>query len=383
MGSISYSIIFDSELYLKITPEYASGNYSSAIKTAILYLTEEIRKRTDLDIDGDSLITKAFSENNPLIKLNKLETETDRSEQAGYMQMLQGLYKAIRNPRNHNLKEDSKESCDDILIMINYFLKLIQKAKTKFDFLEFSALVKDSYFVCKKQYALEIVKNIPEEKYLEVAQKMLEDISGFPVDNFACILLALKEKIKDDKYISFIKLLDNVLFRTTNIELVKASTIILQENWSELSNATKLRTEKILYTSLSNSEFIWENEPNRYGNYVTHSYLNDDGITASYIRYIPFRKTETLTFTDMKHLIDTILLKDNEYIDYIFDYFYQYILNDHHDINEAFDETIIKLIVNKDSKMYKVLTSGIYTNDNFTPTYNFSDDIQKTLDKVV
>ena len=61
MGSIIYTINFDTELYQRINPEYEAGNYSSAIKTAILFLTEEIRERTDLDIDGDTLVTKALS----------------------------------------------------------------------------------------------------------------------------------------------------------------------------------------------------------------------------------------------------------------------------------------------------------------------------------
>jgi len=79
-------IDLDKNLYSKIAKEYTSGHYTDAIKTAILYLTECIREKTDLaDLDGYNLITKAFSVKNPLIKFNNLITESDKNEQIGHM----------------------------------------------------------------------------------------------------------------------------------------------------------------------------------------------------------------------------------------------------------------------------------------------------------
>ena len=124
MSSISFNVDIDQDMYEIYRNEYESGNYASAIRTAFLYLSECLRERTDLDLDGEKLITTAFSVKKPLIKLNDLKTESEKNEQAGMMSILQGMYKAIRNPRSHNYKVDSKEECDSILIFINY-LKLL------------------------------------------------------------------------------------------------------------------------------------------------------------------------------------------------------------------------------------------------------------------
>lgn len=382
MGSIIYTINFDTELYQRINPEYEAGNYSSAIKTAILFLTEEIRERTDLDIDGDTLVTKALSVNNPLIKINKLETETDKSEQIGYMLMLQGLYKAIRNPRNHNLSEDNRETCDDLLIMINYFLKLIKKSKTKFDFIEFCGILKDKYFDCSQKYSSEIIKIIPIDKLNEVSQKLIEKLDEMPYENVAWTLFSIKEIIKDEKLISFIGLIDSSLFKTDNINLIRASTIILRNDWEKLSKPTKIRIEKILMNAFRNMEIIYETDTDRYGNYTNYSYLDEDGITASYLRFISYKHTETIKYYNVKSIIEDKFAMGDEYIEFILSNFDKYIFRDHTYVNEAFDEVIISQLKSQDSKMYKLLSSGTVNDGNFDPYYEYSNNIRDAMNNL-
>lgn len=382
MSSIIYTINFDTELYQRINPEYEAGNYSSAIKTAILFLTEEIRERTDLDIDGDTLVTKALSVNNPLIKINKLETETDKSEQIGYMLMLQGLYKAIRNPRNHNLSEDNRETCDDLLIMINYFLKLIKKSKTKFDFIEFCGILKDKYFDCSQKYSSEIIKIIPIDKLNEVSQKLIEKIDEMPYENVAWTLFSIKEIIKDENLISFIGLIDSSLFKTDNINLIRASTIILRDDWGKLSKPTKIRIEKILLNAFRNMEIIYETDTDRYGNYTNYSYLDEDGITASYLRFISYKHTETIKFYNIKSIIEDKFAMGDEYIEFILSNFDKYIFRDHTYVNEAFDEVIISQLKSQDSKMYKLLSTGTVNDGNFDPYYEYSNNIRDAMNNL-
>lgn len=382
MASINYAINFDTKLYQSVSPEYDTGNYSSAIKTAILFLTEEIRDRTDLDLDGDSLVTKALSEKNPLIKINKLETETDKSEQIGYMFMLQGLYKAIRNPRNHNLSEDNKETCDDLLIMINYFLKLIKKAKIKFDFIEFCDTLKDTYFDRTQEYSSEIIKIIPTDKLNEVSQKLLEKIGEMPYENVAWTLFSIKKRLEGEKFISFIGLLDSSLFKTDNIDLIRASTIILRDDWAKLSKATKIRVEKIFLNAFKNMELLYETTTDRYGDYKNYSYFDEDGITASYLRFISLKNTEIIKFHTIKFIIEDKFCKGDEYIDFILKNFDEYIFREHKYVNEAFDETIIGQLKSKESKMYKLLSSGNGEYGSFDPYYEYSDKIRDVMNSL-
>ena len=62
-----------------IKTHYENKDYTEVVRDALLCLTSEIRKKSDLtDSDGVELINKAFSEKQPLIKINKLETTTDK-----------------------------------------------------------------------------------------------------------------------------------------------------------------------------------------------------------------------------------------------------------------------------------------------------------------
>ena len=62
-----------------IRTHYENKDYTEVVRDALLCLTTEIRKKSDLtDSDGVDLINKAFSEKQPLIKINKLETTTDK-----------------------------------------------------------------------------------------------------------------------------------------------------------------------------------------------------------------------------------------------------------------------------------------------------------------
>ena len=67
-----------------------------------------MRDEDGRELDGASLMTTAFSVQNPIIRLTELVTETDRNIQQGYMQIMAGSMTGIRNPKAHgNLNPDS------------------------------------------------------------------------------------------------------------------------------------------------------------------------------------------------------------------------------------------------------------------------------------
>lgn len=66
MEYISKDILKDS-----IKSHYQNKDYTEVVRDALLCLATEIRKKSDLnDKDGINLINTAFSEKNPLIKIN-------------------------------------------------------------------------------------------------------------------------------------------------------------------------------------------------------------------------------------------------------------------------------------------------------------------------
>ena len=65
-----------------IKMHYDNKDYTEVVRDAILCLMSEIRKKSDLqNSDGVDLINKAFSEKNPIIKINKMQTETEKNKQ--------------------------------------------------------------------------------------------------------------------------------------------------------------------------------------------------------------------------------------------------------------------------------------------------------------
>ena len=65
-------------------------------------LNECVHERSGSSEDGDALMTSVFSEKWPKLRLNRLRTDGDRSEQRGHMTMCQAVVAAWRNPRAHS-----------------------------------------------------------------------------------------------------------------------------------------------------------------------------------------------------------------------------------------------------------------------------------------
>ena len=138
-----------------------------------------------------------------MIRINSLETQTDKGEQLGFMLLFQGMYKAIRNPRNHNLIVDKKHECDSILVFLNYLLTVIERSKPIFDYLDILNTVNDFFFTQTDEYAEEIIGLIPQDKMLDVALKLCSDIKMNNYLNIPYIVIALKKKFTEKEKIRF------------------------------------------------------------------------------------------------------------------------------------------------------------------------------------
>ena len=90
-----------SDLWLAISNTYEAENYNHAVLDAMHYLSSFLREKTGVDGDGASLVGQALGGDSPRLRINKLQTETERSVQRGIEQILRGLYLGIRNPRSH------------------------------------------------------------------------------------------------------------------------------------------------------------------------------------------------------------------------------------------------------------------------------------------
>lgn len=96
-------------------PRFESGFFGDAVESSFKEVNDQVKRiyieSGHNEADGAGLMTSAFSPNNPVIKLSKLETDTDNNIQKGYMQIFAGSMTGIRNPKAHsNLNPDARKT---------------------------------------------------------------------------------------------------------------------------------------------------------------------------------------------------------------------------------------------------------------------------------
>ena len=100
---------FWEDIHPKITSiskrRYEDGHYADAVLSAFREVNscvkEMVMNKTAEELDGSSLMHKAFSPSNPIIVLDNLSTDSGRNVQRGYMEIFSGAMIGIRNPKAH------------------------------------------------------------------------------------------------------------------------------------------------------------------------------------------------------------------------------------------------------------------------------------------
>lgn len=114
--------------------ELLVDNYFHAVFEATKSIAEKIRLKTKLTSDGAELVDQAFSYKAkiPYLALNRLTTESEESEQKGFMNLLKGVFGTFRNTTPHvpkikwNIEE---QDALDTLSMISLIHRKLDKAE--------------------------------------------------------------------------------------------------------------------------------------------------------------------------------------------------------------------------------------------------------------
>jgi uncharacterized protein (TIGR02391 family) len=118
-------------------------NFKAAVLDGIHLLSDVIRERSGADGDGVALVGAAFGGNNPKLKVNRLQTESEQNVQKGIEAMLRGLYQAIRNPLSHGTHLDSERDSEAILLFVDYLLRIVDQSRSPFSLSTLVARVLD------------------------------------------------------------------------------------------------------------------------------------------------------------------------------------------------------------------------------------------------
>ena len=193
-------------LWERISKNYDNENYTGAILDAIFFLTKTIRDRTGFELDGVSLIGKVFGGKDPILKINKFQTESEKNEQKGIENILRGLFQAVRNPRAHEKIVDDKKTCDVLIVFIDYLLSLIEKSKAKFEIEDFFKRVIDIDFVESHDYAELLVSEIPANKIFDTLLFLLERRDFTKPNSFYYVIQAFLKRFNGEQKKEFLKL---------------------------------------------------------------------------------------------------------------------------------------------------------------------------------
>lgn len=109
---------------------YTNGHYRESVINSIVAIFDLIRERTGLAQDGAALAGEAFSLDRARLVFSEIESESGKSDQKGFMQIIQGMYLGIRNPKSHSLAHDlDKEKTAQYLVFSSLIARRVTEAK--------------------------------------------------------------------------------------------------------------------------------------------------------------------------------------------------------------------------------------------------------------
>lgn len=109
---------------------FDDGHYKLATLYAFIHIEERVKKKSSVEGAGFRLMMNVFNEEQPIIALNELSDDSERSEQKGYRYMFAGAMSGIRNPRAHSTTpHDTMDECLDHLSIASALMRKIDSAE--------------------------------------------------------------------------------------------------------------------------------------------------------------------------------------------------------------------------------------------------------------
>lgn len=111
--------------------ELLADNYFHAVLEAVKSIMDKLRQRTGLTDDGNTLIDRALGGDLPMLAINGLKDESDKSEQRGFVNLVKGTFGMFRNTTAHaprirwNMK---KEDAEDLFSLVSLIHRRIDGA---------------------------------------------------------------------------------------------------------------------------------------------------------------------------------------------------------------------------------------------------------------
>ncbi|HEC37642.1 MAG TPA: TIGR02391 family protein [bacterium] len=109
--------------------EYYAESVFAAFKQVNLRVKKIIMSKIGEELDGKSLMFKAFNLQDLVIKLSNCSNETERNIQEGYMHLFAGSMQGIRNPKAHELVEIGNNRAKHFLYLASLLMSKIDESQ--------------------------------------------------------------------------------------------------------------------------------------------------------------------------------------------------------------------------------------------------------------
>lgn len=319
-----------------IKSHYNNKDYTEVVRDALLCIATEIRKKSDLaDDDGVDLINKAFSEKNPLIKINKLSTTTEKNKQAGIRDLSKGLIEYFRNPMSHSKQTYSKRIADAILVLLDdVILDEIMDSRSINSIEDWFLEISNDLFPNTERYATNLVTTIPENKRLDLSVLLYQNRDKLTKSKDKVINELLKN-LKPEEFKEYCEVIEKDLFgKIDENQIISLLKFITEAIWTNFSELTKTKLEDLILENTKTLEIVdYEDFNEGYIHYENGTVL----VNCLHILNL---------FSNKMDIIDILFEK---YIDcneptqiFITDNYINIMINDNVDIKESFVDYIIE-----------------------------------------
>ena len=113
--------------------ELVADNYFHAVLEATKSIADKLRTKSGLTEDGAKLVDAVLCGSSPRLAINALATDSQRSEQSGFANLVKGTFGMFRNPSAHEARVlwgMSKEDAEDLLSLASLIHRRLDAAIT-------------------------------------------------------------------------------------------------------------------------------------------------------------------------------------------------------------------------------------------------------------
>lgn len=245
------------DFWASISTAYEGGQFTHAILDALHHLSNVLRDRSGVDGDGSALVGQALGGDQPRLKLNAFQSETDRTIQKGIEQILRGVYLGIRNPRSHEQASDSKVDADAIIHFLDYILRLLNASQAAFSVETFLQRIQDPEFVESARYAELLVSEIPKLKLADAAIATFRMRKKIELKRLRYLIPLMLGELDTNQLARYLDVVsDEFRAATDEFSIRTGLQMLTPDVWPQLTELPRLRIENKLITGIRIGEVL-------------------------------------------------------------------------------------------------------------------------------